>query len=948
MQQTLSKIVVPVLLLLVIVPYAHGNAGVRSPATPNFDASLALALPAPPIVGFGPQLTPVKGTLHVLVIAAEFADINATVSISQLKQDWTGIVNQYYQEASYGTVSLQVDVYGWYRLPNSEAYYGRDCLAIDDADCSGSDTAWWVARDVVQLANNVNFANYDYYVFVHSGYGQESSGVKNDVWSVTFLGGVQVYAGGKYIDKFSVDPELEAKGATPIGVYAHEFAHQLGLPDLYNTQNGQTVMGPWTLMDAGLWNGNPPGSSPAHFDSWSKTQLGWITGSMLAVANSATVSNYTIDPTEVASSNIHAVQVPLPQSPSKYYLVEVRQKIGFDSALPSVGVLILYVDESLTNAKVRVIDANPSVSGLKAATWSVGQTFTDSLNNITIAVVGIANNAYRVRVGQPGAIQPQNENYVQFSIAKIFAQPNVITLPNTTVTIFIDITNQGTQNANNVPIEIDLDGNQYTTTSVSVNAASTAETSFTWQSAAGSHTFQVTIDPSNILNEPNRAGNVATFTLNVGPTLSINVPANLTSNGTSVWVKINEVQYNLTSTQLQTSVPSGTVTVQIESALNTSAGVRQAFMGWSDGVASNPRQLAISNNTQLTALFGTQYLLTVNANQGTTSPSGWYNASNTAVVTASVISNEVTNVTRLVFENWSGDYNSTSISLSVLMNKPVNIQANWIRQYYVSILSMTGSPVGAGWYNSGSSADVSVQPIVEFANGTRDVFTGWNVTRLVQAPTYEINVSSPLRLLALWKVQYFVQISSAYGTSSGSGWYDAGSTAPVTIQSQIDYSNRTRRMFTGWVGDYSGTASNFTLNVVKPMNIQAQWGTQYQISFKVSGIPNSTYVGLDLNNVSYQIAVNQPYTAWYNQGDILNPTTNQTVMGFFQFVNWRNSTSGPVSKPLTVTAPEDYTADYTATLPLGIPGFPVESVFVGVAAGLAAISLTRKRRRYGK
>lgn len=950
MQRAFSRIAISLMLLLVIVPYAHANTGVKSPAAAYLDTSPPLALPAPPIVGFGPQLGPIRGVLRVLVIAVQFADMNATISISQLKQEWFGQVNQYYQEASYGTVSLQGDVYGWYRLPYPEVYYGRDCLGIDDADCTGSDAAWWIARDAAQLAqNDVNFANYDYYAFIHSGYGEESSGVKNDVWSVTFLGGISVPAGGRNLDRFSIDPELEARGATPVGVYAHEFGHQLGLPDLYNTLTGQSVMGPWTLMDAGLWNGNPPGSSPAHLDSWSKTQLGWISGPMLTVANSVAVSNYTIDPTEVASSNIHAVQVPVPHSPSKYYLVEVRQLIGFDSALPSVGVLILYVDNALTNAMVRVMDANPNVGGLRAATWSVGQTFIDSLNNITIAVLSKLGNSYQIRVGQSGPPQPPpNQNYVQFSIVRIFAQPNVITLPNTTVTIFVDIANQGTLSASNVLVEIDLDGSQYTTRTVSVGAGSTVETSFTWKSAAGNHTFKVSVDPFNALNEPNRSGNVATFTLSVGPTLTINVPANVTSNGASVWVKINGVQYNLNSTQLQTSVPNGVVTVQIESYVNTSVGVRQAFRGWLDGGASNPRQLVVTNSTQLTALFGTQYLLTVNANHGTTSPSSWYNASSIAAVTANAISNEVTNTTRLVFEKWSGDYNSTSTSLSILMSKPVTIQANWIQQYYVSILSLTGSPAGAGWYNAGSTANVTVQPIVEFANGTRDVFTGWNITRVVQAPNFQLNVNSPMRLQALWKVQYILRVVSSYGTPSGSGWYDAGSTAPVTVQSQIEYSNRTRRVFTGWIGDYSGTSSNFTLSIRKPMSVQAQWQTQYQTSFRVSGIPNSTYVTLNINNQSYQIAVNQPYTAWYNQGEILNPTANQTVMGFFQFVNWRNSTGGYVAKPMAVTAPEDYTAFYTPTLPLGIPGFPIESVLAGFAAGAIAIGLTRRRRHNKK
>ena len=560
-------------------------------------------------------------------------------------------------------------------------------------------------------------------------------------------------------------------------------------------------------------------------------------------------------PLKWSSNNIHAVQVMISSSvSSKYYLVEVRQHIGFDSALPSTGVLILYVDETATQGKVQVKDANPGVSGLKAATWTVGQTFSDASNGITIAVTGQVGNSYQIKVGQGGPIQPPTQNYVQLSITKIFTQPAVITLPNTTVTIFVDIANQGTQSASNVLIEVDLDGSQYTTKYVSVNAGSTVETSFTWKSAVGSHLFKVIIDPLNALNEPSRAGNVATFTVYVGPTLTINVPLNLVSNGSSVWVKINSVQYKLNSTQLQAKRPNWHN--HCSDSICSEHFPRCTSSPSQDGrmeSALNPRQITVTNNMQLTALFKTQYLLTVNSNQGTTSPGGWYNSGSVASVSSNATSNVIPNWSRLVFTNWSGDYNSTSTALSINMTKPVTLQANWIRQYYVTVLSSMGSPSGAGWYNAGTTADVAVQPIVQFANGTRDVFTGWNVTSVAQAPDFQFPVNSPTKLQAIWKLQYFIQAVSPYGAPQGSGWYDAGSVARLSIQPEVDYNNKTRRIFTGWTGDYSGTSANFTLTANKPMNVAAQWATQYQVTFKVSGLPNSTSVTVNINNASYHL-----------------------------------------------------------------------------------------------
>jgi hypothetical protein len=94
--------------------------------------------------------------------------------------------------------------------------------------------------------------------------------------------------------------------------------------------------------------------------------------------------------------------------------------------------------------------------------------------------------------------------------------------------------------------------------------------------------------------------------------------------------------------------------------------------------------------------------------------------------------------------------------------------------------------------------------------------------------------------------------------------------------------------------------------------------------------------------------VNQPYSAWYNQGQALAPTANKTVMTFFKFSNWSNSTGFSVAEPITVNAPAEYTASYLPTLPLAIPGYPIESILVGIIAGLLAVNATRQHRQHKK
>ena len=424
------------LFTIIIIPnwISPIYAASRSGPIAIFAPSPSMPLPTPQMPpGYVIQPAPASGVLRILVIAAYFSDINYTVSIASLNQEFFGQTNSwyaYYQEISYGSITLKGDVIGWYKLPYPEAHYGADCSSIDDADCSGSDQSWQIANDAALAAQaqgitsddavqgapaqNVNFNNYDYFVFVHSGYGEESSGVKNDVWSVTYLGGVYVRTNTRTLSKFQIVPELEAGGAVPLGVYCHEFGHQLGLPDLYNTVNGKTIMGPWELMDKGLWNGDPAGSSPAEMGAWDKLQLGFVSGSMVANALPGATSSYTVDPTEVASSNVHVVEVPLTStaSPSQYYLIEVRAAIGYDSALPAVGVLITYVDNTIIVGKIHVMDGHPSVLDLNDAVWNVGQTFTDSKNNIAITVTGQVGNSYQVTVNRGGASTPHRESNI--------------------------------------------------------------------------------------------------------------------------------------------------------------------------------------------------------------------------------------------------------------------------------------------------------------------------------------------------------------------------------------------------------------------------------------------------------------------------------------------------------------------------------------------------------
>jgi hypothetical protein len=117
----------------------------------------------------------------------------------------------------------------------------------------------------------------------------------------------------------------------------------------------------------------------------------------------------------------------------------------------------------------------------------------------------------------------------------------------------------------------------------------------------------------------------------------------------------------------------------------------------------------------------------------------------------------------------------------------------------------------------------------------------------------------------------------------------------------------------------------------------------------VNGVPNATILKLTLNGANYDLSVNRDYQAWYQKGTTINPTLNQTlVYGFmaYKFVGWLNSTGGTIQAPLTVNSPQTFVASYSTELNLPpIPGFPIESILLGMLLAAAFMGLTKRRLR---
>ncbi len=108
-------------------------------------------------------------------------------------------------------------------------------------------------------------------------------------------------------------------------------------------------------------------------------------------------------------------------------------------------------------------------------------------------------------------------------------------------------------------------------------------------------------------------------------------------------------------------------------------------------------------------------------------------------------------------------------------------------------------------------------------------------------------------------VQYYLTVISPYGVAGGNGWYDNNTNAYATLETGIiDHGNGTRRVFTSWSGDASGTnyATSDQILMDGPKTAVANWKTQYYLTL------TSTSGG----------TTNPSGSAWYDAGTMVSVT----------------------------------------------------------------------------
>jgi len=194
---------------------------------------------------------------------------------------------------------------------------------------------------------------------------------------------------------------------------------------------------------------------------------------------------------------------------------------------------------------------------------------------------------------------------------------------------------------------------------------------------------------------------------------------------------------------------------------------------------------------------------------------------------------------RRVFSEWKWLTKSNPALVRISQN--TDLYPQYKTQFYLSVKSPYGSPVGEGWYDEGATAKFSVNPTIDLMNGTRLVFSKW--TDGQNATTHEstITLNRPKTVSAIWKRQYEIKISVKgvpQGTSlnltmngnqttvttpfTSRQWIDADSTMRMTIDPVRFSSSNRRFMFVRWQTE-SGSAIDAPIVVNSPLQIVARY-----------------------------------------------------------------------------------------------------------------------------
>lgn len=360
---------------------AQGAALADTAALPDSTAS------EPSTVAASSSLLPPATTHRSLVLLVSFRD---QAPVQTTAAQWndrffgaSGSLKDYYEEVSYSafTVAPAAEsdgtpddgVVGWLPLnmnhPKGDMEQARLMVkaAVLAADASVDFAAYDTNGDNILVASELHVT------VIAAGYEAAYGDTVNAIWAHRWaLSGTvpppvvdgKSVTGGRFESGYTTFGEMHGGHQATVGIVAHEFGHDIGWPDLYDTDPAPSAsssgVGNWSVMGGGSWlqlGTAHHGSTPAHPEAWSKWFQGWITpgqvdapvvGHAINAASSLTNSNVALQVRDNPAGPTDWRFMGQRPGVGEYFLVENRQRTPgtFDEALPGDGLLVWHIDET--------------------------------------------------------------------------------------------------------------------------------------------------------------------------------------------------------------------------------------------------------------------------------------------------------------------------------------------------------------------------------------------------------------------------------------------------------------------------------------------------------------------------------------------------------------------------------------------------------------------------
>lgn len=358
-----------------------------------------------------------QGTKKGLVILAEFTNSKfksghdlalyrrIANEVNYSDNNFRGSIKDYFKAQSHGQFELDFDVAGICQLQHPYAYYGKNNSQKEDVKPGEmvAEACLWAHE------HGINFSKYDWngdgevdQVFVlYAGHGEASYKDANTIWPHMYYLSASDYGkplslDGVTVDTYACSSELNGDGNLDgIGTFCHEFSHCMGFPDLYDTSYaGWFGMGDFDLMCSGSYNGDS--KCPAGYSAYEKAECGWLTLKDMTNIEQET----SIVGVQPMSADGDAYIIKNKGHEDEYYILENRQKTGWDSYLPASGLMITHVDYdadiwdwNMPNTSGKYEDAN-------------GNTKTNDHQRLTIFRAGKSTAEY----GDASDLYPYGSN----------------------------------------------------------------------------------------------------------------------------------------------------------------------------------------------------------------------------------------------------------------------------------------------------------------------------------------------------------------------------------------------------------------------------------------------------------------------------------------------------------------------------------------------------------